>query len=121
MKLIRYIPFFSIVLCLFTVVAAADSNKKGKVTFSDHVVVSGTQLEPGEYLVRWDGSGPGVQIRFLHDGEEVTSVAGNVVQQKNPRNSFTTNSGENGSRVLTQIAFSDVILVLAPGETSTPQ
>jgi hypothetical protein len=120
MKLIRCIPFLSIVLCLFTVVAAADTNK-GKVTFSDHVVVSGTQLEPGEYLVRWDGSGPGVQIRFLHDGEQVTSVTGKVVQQKNSQQSFTTNSGENGSRVLTQITFPDTILVLAPGETSATQ
>lgn len=120
MKLIRCIPFLSIVLCLFTVVAAADTNK-GKVTFSDHVVVSGTQLEPGEYLVRWDGSGPGVQIRFLHDGEQVTSVTGKVVQQKNSQQSFTTDSGENGSRVLTQITFSDAILVVAPGGTSATQ
>jgi hypothetical protein len=121
MKLIRYITIFPIVLCLLTVVAAADSDKKGEVTFSDHVTVSGTQLEPAKYVVRWNGSGPGVQIKFLHDGKEVTSVTGNVVQQKNPHNSFTTKQGENGSRVLTEIAFSDVILVLTPGETSTPQ
>jgi hypothetical protein len=120
-QLNRYISLLPIILCLLTVVAAADSNKKAEVKFSDHVMVSGTQLEPDEYVVRWNGSGPGVQIKFLHDGKEVTSVTGNVVQQKNPHNSFTTNSGENGSRVLTEIAFSDVTLVLTPGQTSSPE
>jgi hypothetical protein len=120
-QLNRYISILPIILCLLTVVAAADSNKKAEVKFSDHVMVSGTQLEPDEYVVRWNGSGPGVQIKFLHDGKEVTSVTGNVVQQKNPHNSFTTNSGENGSRVLTEIAFSDVTLVLTPGQTSSPE
>jgi len=121
MKLVRYIPFFPIILCLLTVVAAADSNGKGKVTLSQHVMVSGTQLEPGEYVVRWNGSGPGVQIRFLHDGDEVISVTGNVVHQKNRHRSVTTNPGENGSRVLTEVAFSDVTLVLTPGRTSSPE
>ncbi len=69
MKLVRFITFFSVVLWMFAVVAAADSKKEGKVAFSDHIVVSGTELEPSEYLVRWDGSGPDVQIKFLHDGK----------------------------------------------------
>ncbi len=120
MKFIPYIPFLPIALCLFPVAAGADTNK-GKVTFSDYVVVSGMQLEPGEYFVRWDGRGPGAQIRLLHDGEQVTSVTGKVVQQKNSQRSFTTNSGENGSRVLTQITFPDTILVLTPGETSATE
>lgn len=120
MKVIRHIQLLPIILCL-TVVTMADAGKKGEVRFSDHVMVSGTQLEPGNYVVRWNGSGPGVQIRFLRDGKEVTSVIGNVVQEKNVRKSFTTDSGENGSRVLTKIAFSDASLVLVPGETSTSQ
>jgi hypothetical protein len=112
MKLIRYMPTLLIIFSLLTMVAAADSNRKERVTFSDHVMVSGTQLEPGEYVVQWNGSGPGVQIKFLHDGKEVISVTGNVVEQKNPHDSFTTDRGENDSRVLTEIDFSDVTLVL---------
>jgi len=121
MKLIRHIPLFSIVFCLLAIGALADSKQKGEVTFSSHVVVSGTELEPGTYIVRWDGSGPGVQVRFTHDGEEVASVTGNVIEQKNPHDSFTTSSGENGSRVLTEIAFSEVTLVLARDNASTVQ
>ena len=121
MKLIRYISAFPILFCLLTVAAAADSKQKGEITLSDHIMVSGTQLEPGAYVVRWNQSGPGAQIRFLHEGEEVATVTGKVIQQKNPYNSLTTNTGENGSRVLAKIDFSDVTLVLTPGEASTSQ
>ena len=121
MKLVRYTSIFSIVFFLLTTAALADSKQKGEVTFSNHVVVSGTELEPGKYIVRWDGNGPGVQLRFMRDGEEVVSVTGNVIQQKNPRNSFTTNSGENGSRVLAEIDFSDVTLVVTPNNPPTSQ
>jgi len=120
MKLIRYTSF-SIIFCLLTMVAAADSNRKDKITFSDHVTVSGTQLEPGDYIVQWNGSGPGIQIKFLHDRKEVISITGNVIEQKNLRDSFTTRRGENDSRVLTKIDFSDVSLVLTSGETSSSQ
>lgn len=121
MKIIRHLPGLVIVLSLLTVVSMADAGKKGEVKFSDHVMVSGTQLEPGNYVVLWNGSGPGVQIKFLRSGKEVISVIGNVVPEKNPHKSFTMNSGENGSRVLTKIAFADASLHLAPSETSTSQ
>lgn len=121
MKLARHVPLVLLVFCLLTALAVADSKQKGEVTFSDHVMVSNTQLEPGNYVVRWNGSGPGVQLQFMHDGKEVASVTGNVIEQKNPYKSVTTNAGENGSRVLTEIAFLDVKVVLTPGEASTSQ
>ena len=121
MKLARYTPILSILFFLLTSAALADSKQKGELTFSSHVVVSGTELEPGKYVVRWNGNGPGVQLRFMRDGEEVVSVTGNVIQQKNPHNSFTTNSGENGSRVLAEIDFSDVTLVVTPSNASTAE
>jgi hypothetical protein len=121
MKLVRYTSILSIVFLLLTTAALADSKQKGEVTFSSHVVVSGTELEPGKYVVRWNGNGPGVQLRFMRDGEEVVSVTGSVIQQKNPQNSFTTSSGENGSRVLAKIDFSDVTLVVTPKNASTAE
>ena len=121
MKLIRYVPFVLVVFCVITVAAFADSKQKGEVTLSDHVMVSSTQLEPGKYVVRWNGIGPGVQLKFVRDGKEVASVTGHVTERKNPHTWVTTTSGQNGSRVLTEIAFQDTILVLTPGETSTSQ
>ena len=121
MKLDRYIPTLSIIFCFLAVAARADLKQEKEVIFSSHVIVAGTELEPGKYVVRWNGSGPGVQLRFTHEGEEVPSVTGNVIQQENPESSFTTNSVENGSSVLTKIAFLDVTLVLTPDDASTSQ
>lgn len=119
MKLASHIQILSIIFCLLTLAALADSKQKAGITFSGHVMVSGTELEPGKYVVQWNGTGSGVQLKFFHDGEEVASVTGNVIQQKNPHGSFTTRAGENGSRLLTEIAFTDVTLVLTPDDAST--
>ena len=121
MRLVRYFPTLSVVFCLLTVAAFADSKQKRDVTFSNHVVVSGIELEPGNYVVRWDGTGTGAQLRFMRDGKEVVSVSGNVLEEKNPYSSITTDSGPNDSRRLTKIAFSDVTLVITPEGASTAQ
>lgn len=121
MKLVRCISIAPIIFCVLIVAAMADSKQKREIKFPDHITVSTTQLEPGEYVVRWEGSGPGVQLKFMHEGEEVASVSGKLIQQKNRHNSFTTDQGENGSRVLTEIDFSDVTLVLTPAEASIAQ
>lgn len=120
MKLSRYISIVPLVLCFLAVVAFADSKQKNEVTFSEHVIVSGTQLEPGKYVVRWNGSGPDAEVKFMQGSREVASVTGNVIEQKNRQTSFTTSAGENGSRVLAEIDFSDVTLDLSSG-TSTAQ
>ncbi len=120
MKLARYISIVPLVLCFLAVAASADSKEKREVTFSDHVMVSGTQLEPGKYLVRWNASGPAADIKFMQEGREVASATGNVIEQKNRQTSVTTSVGENGSRVLAEIDFSDVTLDLSSA-TSTAQ
>ncbi len=121
MKLIRYVPFVLVVFCLSTVAAFADSKQKGEVTLSEHVMLSSTQLEPGKYVIQWNGSGPGVQLTFMRDGKEMASVTGKVIEQKNSQKSVTTNAGENGSRILAEIAFLDATLVLTPDEASASQ
>ncbi len=120
MKLARYISIIPLVLCFLAVAASADSKQEREVKLSDHVTVSGTQLEPGKYVVRWNASGPAAEVKFLQQGREVASVTGNVIEQKNRQTSFTTSAGENGSRVLAEIDFSDVTLDLSSG-TSTAQ
>ncbi len=121
MKLVRRISIFPIILCLLAVAALADSKQKQEITLSKHVMVSSTQLKPGDYVVQWEGSGPDVKVKFMRQGEEVASTTGKVIQQKNRHSSFTTSEGKDGSRVLTEITFSDVTLVLTAGEPTTSE
>ncbi len=119
MKLARYISVLPIIFCMLTVVAVGDSKQKGEIKLSNHVMVSGTQLAPGYYDVRWTGSGSEVQVTFLHEGEEVAKTSGRLIQQKNHEESVTMSTQENGSRVLTEIDFPNVTLILAPAENPT--
>ena len=45
---------------LFSSVALAGETNKGKLRLADKIVVDGKPLEPGNYAVEWDGSGPAV-------------------------------------------------------------
>ena len=119
MKLARYGSVLPIILCVLTIVAAADSKQKGEIKLSSHVMVSGTQLEPGNYDIRWSVNGSDVQVTFLHEGEEVARSNGRVIQQKNPQESVTMATQENGSRVLTEIDLPNATLILTPAEVST--
>ena len=121
MRRVRFISIVPIVFCLLAVAALADSKQKGEITFSKTVTISSAQLEPGQYIVRWEGTGANVQVKFMHEGEEVASVKGRVIQERNRHSSFTTNEGENGSRILTKITFPEVTLDLASGEASIAQ
>ena len=118
----KRIVLFVLPIIIFglSLTAAADSKQSGKIKLSNHVVVAGTQLQPGEYVVRWDGSGPDVQVRFVRDGDEVASVPGTLHTKKSDYEvATTTHLHEDGATVLTEIAFSKVTLVLPHSETST--
>ena len=117
MKRITLFSIFPIILWTLSL-AAADSSHSGKINLSGPVTVSGTQLEPGDYVVRWTAIGPDTQIKFLRNGVEVASATGTVLQGKNATQSVTTDSGENGSRVLSQIRLSKVTLEFTPAQLS---
>ena len=113
MKYVGLLSILSAIVFALSLTAAADSKQSGKITLHNNVVVSGTQLHPGEYVVRWSGTGPDVQVRFLHDGGEVVSLTGTVVQKENKVKSITTFAGEGGARVLSEIALPSATLMLA--------
>lgn len=117
MRRIAFLAVVPMVLWALSLPAAADS-QSGKIRLSNHVVVSGVQLEPDEYVVRWDGNGPHVQVNFLRNGKEVVSLPGTLIQQKSQYNSVTTHLDESGTRTLREITFSKVKLLLTPPETS---
>jgi hypothetical protein len=45
---------------------------------SDAVQVGNTQLQPGNYKVEWQGTGPDVQVTFLQNGKAVATVPGTL-------------------------------------------
>ena len=76
MKLIKYTALLSTLALLSSVCALARDNNQHSVQIPDSVQVGSAQLQPGNYKVEWQGTGPEVQVKFLRDGKTVATVPG---------------------------------------------
>jgi hypothetical protein len=90
---------------LFSSAALAGENNKGKLDLTDKVVVEGQLIEPGNYRVEWDGSGPAVQVRLLQGKQTVATLSAHLTEQpgRNPQDAYSTAAEPDGSRELTAI------------------
>jgi hypothetical protein len=52
----------------------ARNKNQQSVNIPDTVQVGSTQLKPGNYKMEWQGTGPDIQVTFLHDGKTVVTV-----------------------------------------------
>jgi hypothetical protein len=99
------------VLCFLPMSAMAGSTQSAKINLSDPVVVSGTHLKPGDYTVRWEGTGPDVQVKFLRNNKEVAAASAKIVDKSNDRPPvLVTNSTSDGSITIKEIGLSKISL-----------
>jgi hypothetical protein len=78
MKLRNYIAILSILAVLSPLSAFARNKNEHSINIADAVQVGGTQLQPGNYKVEWQGAGPAVQVTFLRNGKTVATVPGTL-------------------------------------------
>jgi len=90
---------------LFSSAAFAGGNNKGKIELTDKVVVDGKSLEPGDYRVEWDGSGPAVQVKLIQGKQTVATLSAHLTEQaeRNQQDAYATATEPDGSRALTAI------------------
>lgn len=74
MKYLHYFVIAAVFSTLFSICAFAADKTARSVSLSDPVTVGSTQLMPGNYKLEWEGSGPSVQVKFLHFGKTVATV-----------------------------------------------
>lgn len=115
MKFSWYSKIAALVLLLLPVtnVFAATDTHKGGLTIGSAVQVGGTQLQAGDYALKWDGAGPNVQVSILRSGNVVATVPARVVDlgQKSKYSQAETNAG-----ALTRITFEGKTFALEIGE-----
>src|SRR4029077_1423504 len=58
---------------------AADAHK-ANFQISQSVQVNGTELAPGDYVAKWTGDGPDVQLSITRNGKEMATVPAKLVQ-----------------------------------------
>ncbi len=70
----------TVVLGLAVLLASsAFASNKGSLQVREAVEVNGQQLAPGEYQLRWDGTGTNVEISFMQGKKEVAKASAKVV------------------------------------------
>jgi hypothetical protein len=109
MKRICLTPTF--LLCVLPLSAVAGTKHSATINISDPVVVNGTHLKPGDYSVRWNGTGSDVRVQFVQGKKEVVSVPAKVIARSSSDSpAVTTCSDEDGSKTISEIDLSKMTL-----------
>jgi|ERR1041384_1658749 hypothetical protein len=99
---------------------AANGSHKESFQISAAAQVNGKQLPPGDYEVRWEGSGPSVQVNITQGKKVVATVPAQLVNLDRASNSTETEirNSANGDRELTALRFSGKKYALDLGSES---
>jgi len=100
--------------------ASAFAANKGSLQVNDPVTVSGKQLKPGGYTVKWEGTGPNVELNILQGKKVVATVPARLIELNSSPSSdaAVTKLNEDGSKSVSEIRFSGKKYALAIGEES---
>ncbi len=78
MKSLKYLALLSTLALLTPIGALARDKNEHSVSIPDAVQVGSAQLRAGTYKVKWDGTGPQVQVSFMRDGKTVATAPGTL-------------------------------------------
>jgi hypothetical protein len=103
----KYWTIFLTFVLLAGLGAFAESKTEHSVTLTNAVQVGSTQLQPGQYKVAWQGTGPAVQVEFQQHGKTVAASDARLVEQnrKSPYDAVVTDKGGSQSPNLKEIDF----------------
>ena len=59
--------------------SSAFASNRGSLQIREACEVNGQQLAPGDYQVRWEGTGANVEVSFMKGKKEVAKAAGKIV------------------------------------------
>jgi hypothetical protein len=100
--------------------ATAFAANKGTLQVTDPITVSGKQIKPGDYTVKWEGNGPDVELSILNGKNVVATVPAHAVDldRAPDRDSTVTVVNNSGTRVLSEIRMSGRKQAFAIGSES---
>ena len=106
-------------LALLLATSAFAANK-GSLQVSDPVTVSGKQLAPGDYTVKWEGNGPNVELNILQGKKVVATIPARLIDldRSADGNSAVVRKNDDGTRTLAEIRFAGKKYALAVGNES---
>jgi hypothetical protein len=107
-------------LALLLATSAFAAGNKGSMQLLDPVNVSGKQLPAGEYSVKWDGSGPNVEVNIMKGNKVIATTPARLIDlsAKPERDAAIVKNNDDGSRSLAEIHFGGKTYGLAIGTES---
>jgi hypothetical protein len=113
MKYLKSTALLSTLALLFSLSAFARDKNHHSVNIADAVQVGSTQLQPGDYKVAWQGTGPSVQVTFLLHGKTVATVPGTLKTNAGPllQNDVLTDTTSSNTKTLSRIDLGREALV----------
>jgi hypothetical protein len=91
---------------------------KGSLNISQPVTVNGTKLAAGDYQVKWEGTGPNVELNIIKSNRVIATVPARLVELSRPEraSASVTRKAEDGTTSLTGIRFSGKKYELSIGQ-----
>ncbi len=115
--------FSKVMLAVLTLglAASAFAANKGNFQISGPVQVSGTEIPAGDYVAKWDGTGPNVKVDITRNGKVLATVPAKVVDlsAKSSEDAAEVNNKSDGSRELTGLRFSGKKIALEISSQTT--
>jgi hypothetical protein len=98
----------AIVLVSAVLVVGIRAESKGPLELQHPTNVAGKTLSPGNYSVRWEGTGDQVELKVCKGKNVVASIPAQVIQLSSPPayDSAVVNNDGNGTPSLAEIRFS---------------
>jgi hypothetical protein len=109
----------TVVLGLAVLLASsAFASNKGSLEVRESLEVNGQQLAPGDYQLRWDGTGTNVEVSFMRGKREVAKASAKVVTlDKAPNYDSAVVDRSSGKASVSEIRFAGKKYALAIGAT----
>ena len=98
------------------IASTAFASNKGSLIIHERVDVGGQQLAPGEYQVRWSGSGSDVEVSFSQGKKELIKTAAKIVPLSETAGSdAAVLNRESGKSTVSEVRFAGKKFALAIG------
>jgi outer membrane lipoprotein-sorting protein len=109
--------FLGLALLLATGAFAAS---QGPLEVKESVFLNGKQLAAGNYMLKWEGTGPNVEVTIIKGKNVVATVPARLqdVAQAPSKDASVLRINEDGSKSLSEIQFKGKKYILAMGQES---
>ncbi len=100
--------------------SSAFAATKGSLQLNNPVTINGTTLQPGDYKVQWEGSGPTVELSIMHGKNVAVKTQARVVELEMPapNDAAVTLKNSSGPNSLTGLRFQGKKVALDLASTS---